>query len=71
LALSIYLVMQQMEAVIFRVLILSVPVWLVWRSALHTQNAFVPDAEIYEVIGWSEGSGGEAISTSQPCIEHG
>ena len=30
-ALSIYFVMQTMEAVIFRTLILSIPVWLAWR----------------------------------------
>jgi hypothetical protein len=33
-ALSIYLVMQTMEAVIFRTLLLSVPVWIVWRWAV-------------------------------------
>jgi hypothetical protein len=33
-ALSIYLVMQTMEAVIFRTLELSIPCWLVWRWAL-------------------------------------
>ena len=33
-ALSIYLVMQTMEAVIFRTLLLSIPSWLVWRWAL-------------------------------------
>jgi hypothetical protein len=32
-AISIYLVMQTMEAVIFRTLLLSIPVWLVWRYA--------------------------------------
>lgn len=32
-ALSVYLVMQTMEAVIFRLLILSVPVWLAWTVA--------------------------------------
>lgn len=32
-ALSIYLVMQTMEAVIFRSLMLSIPAWLVWRWA--------------------------------------
>lgn len=32
-ALSIYLVMQTMEAVIFRCLLLSVPMWLVWKWA--------------------------------------
>jgi hypothetical protein len=34
-ALSMYLVMQTMEAVIFRALILSVPCWLVWKWALR------------------------------------
>ena len=33
-ALSIYLVMQTMEAVIFRTIMLSLPVWLSWRFAL-------------------------------------
>lgn len=34
-ALSIYLVMQTMEAVIFRTLLLSIPCWLIWRWALQ------------------------------------
>ncbi len=34
-ALSIYLVMQTMEAVIFRTLLLSIPCWLSWRWALR------------------------------------
>ncbi|MBB6143675.1 hypothetical protein HNQ77_001624 [Silvibacterium bohemicum] len=33
-ALSIYMVMQTMEAVIFRTLLLSIPCWLTWRWAL-------------------------------------
>ncbi len=33
-ALSIYLVMQTMEAVIFRTLMLSIPCWIVWKWAL-------------------------------------
>jgi hypothetical protein len=37
-ALSMYLVMQTMEAVIFRTLLLSVPSWLVWRWALKSQG---------------------------------
>jgi hypothetical protein len=53
-ALSIYLVMQTMEAVIFRLLILSLPVWLVWRNALRDDGAVVPDIETYEVVGWVE-----------------
>jgi hypothetical protein len=36
-ALSIYLVMQTMEAVIFRALLLSVPCWLVWKWALNAE----------------------------------
>ncbi len=36
-ALSIYLVMQTMEAVIFRALLLSVPCWIVWRWALRAK----------------------------------
>jgi len=35
-ALSIYLVMQTMEAVIFRVLLLSIPCWITWRWALQS-----------------------------------
>ncbi len=34
-ALSIYLVMQTMEAVIFRSLLLSIPCWITWRWALR------------------------------------
>lgn len=34
-ALSIYLVMQTMEAVIFRTIMLSIPCWLTWRWALR------------------------------------
>ncbi len=35
-ALSIYLVMQTMEAVIFRFLLLSIPTWLTWKWATRT-----------------------------------
>ncbi len=38
-ALSIYLVMQTMEAVIFRTLLLSIPCWLTWRWALRAPAA--------------------------------
>ncbi|HXA52184.1 MAG TPA: oligosaccharide repeat unit polymerase [Candidatus Acidoferrum sp.] len=34
-ALSIYLVMQTMEAVIFRFLILSIPIWSIWGRAMN------------------------------------
>jgi oligosaccharide repeat unit polymerase len=37
-ALSIYLVMQTMEAVIFRTLLLSIPCWIVWKWALPRRN---------------------------------
>ena len=37
-ALSIYLVMQTMEAVIFRTLLLSIPSWIVWRWAVPKQQ---------------------------------
>jgi hypothetical protein len=37
-ALSIYLVMQTMEAVIFRTLLLSVPAWLSWRWAMKAPS---------------------------------
>lgn len=36
-ALSMYLVMQTMEAVIFRTLLLSLPSWLVWKWALKAK----------------------------------
>ena len=36
-AISIYLVMQTMEAVIFRSLLLSIPSWLMWRYACRFQ----------------------------------
>ncbi len=37
-ALSIYLVMQTMEAVIFRLLLLSIPIWLTWKWASRPEN---------------------------------
>ena len=37
-ALSIYLVMQTMEAVIFRTVLLSVPSWIVWKWALRADQ---------------------------------
>ena len=45
-ALSIYLVMQTMEAVIFRTLLLSLPCWLTWRWALRAprQVPVLPDS---------------------------
>jgi hypothetical protein len=51
-ALSIYLVMQTMEAVIFRFLLMSVPIWTTWYAAQRVQFAaqqsWVP---VYESIG--------------------
>jgi hypothetical protein len=41
-ALSIYLVMQTMEAVIFRTILLSVPCWLTWKWALRARSAKRP-----------------------------
>jgi hypothetical protein len=45
-ALSIYFVMQTMEAVIFRLLILSIPVWIAWFFAgrRETQMSFDQDS---------------------------
>ena len=49
-ALSIYFVMQTMEAVIFRLLELSIPIWLVWRmtgyrrTSLTASDSTVPEA---------------------------
>jgi hypothetical protein len=40
-ALSIYFVMQTMEAVIFRTLILSIPIWVVWKLS-HYQQSEMP-----------------------------
>jgi hypothetical protein len=38
-ALSVYLVMQTMEAVVFRLLILSIPLQLAWRIALRSESS--------------------------------
>lgn len=37
-AITIYLVMQTMEAVIFRTLLLSIPCWIIWRWALPVEK---------------------------------
>lgn len=34
-ALSLYLVMQTMEAVIYRALLLTIPLWIIWRWAMY------------------------------------
>jgi hypothetical protein len=55
-ALSIYFVMQTMEAVIFRTLILSIPCWLVWklsgygRAAVATSNSSRNLGQTAEVV---------------------
>jgi hypothetical protein len=52
-ALSIYLVMQTMEAVIFRTLLLSVPCWIAYRvvekraRSRSRRRLFMPRAEVY------------------------
>ena len=58
-ALSMYLVMQTMEAVIFRTLLLSIPCWLVWRWALgsprisrqHRRAVITLDAQTVRELG--------------------
>jgi hypothetical protein len=63
-ALSMYLVMQTMEAVIFRSVLLSVPSWLVWRWALAEKRSkkkvrayLTPcDLETLEPLGVKRGS---------------
>jgi len=61
-ALSIYLVMQTMEAVIFRTLLLSIPCWITWRWALKApstlprrssrrQSSILPLSELTPEIG--------------------
>ncbi len=47
-ALSIYLVMQTMEAVIFRTLLLSIPCWLTWRWAL-SHPAYEEESEAFRL----------------------
>jgi hypothetical protein len=41
---SVYLVMQTMEAVVFRALLLSVPIWYVWRCARRQSGTTSPNA---------------------------
>ena len=57
-ALSIYLVMQTMEAVIFRTILLSLPCWLTWRWALRAQAAQTAPHEAVPLSGhyiaWSD-----------------
>jgi len=61
-ALSIYLVMQTMEAIIFRTLLLSIPCWITWRWALKApstlprrssrrQSSILPLSELTPQIG--------------------
>ena len=54
-ALSIYLVMQTMEAVIFRTLLLSIPCWLTWHWALAAPDMdTVSEPQPYEHLGLDE-----------------
>jgi hypothetical protein len=46
-ALSVYFVMQTMEAVIFRTLILSIPVWLTWHLGSHRSVPVVLPPELH------------------------
>jgi hypothetical protein len=47
-ALSVYMVMQTMEAVIFRFLLMSLPIWLTWRAA-HRKPVNYPTPNPVEV----------------------
>jgi hypothetical protein len=58
-ALSIYLVMQTIEAVLFRVLILSVPMWLVWGKRQRWYVVLRPLR-----LPVNDGSAGPVIKTS-------
>jgi hypothetical protein len=53
-ALSIYLVMQTIEAVLFRLIELSLPIWLVWGAARRRTRPMVLDYETAAV--WAAGS---------------
>ncbi len=60
-ALSVYMVMQTMEAVIFRLLLLSVPIWIVWIRARRAQDKddaelaglMLPDLSPFATVGRS------------------
>lgn len=54
-ALALYLVMQTMEAVIFRCLLLSIPVWLVWNWAMRAVPDEVVEPEFSRFAARSEG----------------
>lgn len=53
-ALSIYMVMQTMEAVIFRTLLLSIPCWIVWRWALRAPSVEITFAPRVLAFGSQE-----------------
>ena len=79
-ALSIYLVMQTMEAVIFRTLLLSVPCWIAYRQvearvrSRSRRRLFMPRAEAYarRAAGTSHsrdcGIGGGAACVSRGAV---
>ncbi len=60
-ALSIYLVMQTMEAVIFRTLLLSIPCWIVWNWAMRGQTQILQTQALEE--SESTFSGGELFDS--------
>lgn len=67
-ALTIYLVMQTMEAVIFRSLLLSIPCWLTWRWAL---KAPAPRKSKSRVRNWGPRFGQQvqsAFHSMQPSM---
>jgi hypothetical protein len=49
-ALSIYLVMQTMEAVIFRGFLLSIPCWLIWRWSLRAHAPYPRGRKVTQPI---------------------
>ncbi len=53
-ALSVYLVMQTIEAVVFRLLLMSIPVWLSWYAAGWRQSTRATQAFAYPDQGMSQ-----------------
>jgi hypothetical protein len=60
-SLAMYLVMQTMEAVIFRTLLLSIPCWITWRWA--EKALYLPEYE-------AEGSSFISLGLSTPEVNH-
>jgi hypothetical protein len=62
-ALSIYMVMQTMEAILFRTIMLSVPCWIAWKWALRAPQAESDDVGLLVASGeWMPSSGKELPS---------